>query len=81
MGVFELHKAQSIVWVLGWRPKHEYHPTPHDSKGVFGHLGWGCLDSTRLKLLFGLWGGATNTNTTALHRAAKEFLDTSDGGV
>ena len=25
MGVFELHNAKNIVWVLGWGPKHPYH--------------------------------------------------------
>ena len=28
MGVFELHKARIVVWVLGWRPKHQYQCTP-----------------------------------------------------
>ena len=27
MGVFELHKAKNIVWILGWRPKDQYHYT------------------------------------------------------
>ena len=48
---------------------------------VFGYLGWGCLNCTRLQVLFGFWGGAPNTNTTILRRATKVFLDTWDGGV
>ena len=30
--------------VLGWRPYHPYCCTPQASKGVFGDLGWGCLN-------------------------------------
>ena len=48
---------------------------------VFGYLGWGCLNCTRLKILFWFWSVAPNTNTTILHRAAKVFRDTWDGGV
>ena len=35
--------------VLRWRPKNPYHCTPRASKGVFGCLGWGCLNYTMPK--------------------------------
>ena len=33
------------------------------------------------KILFGIWGGAPNTHTTAPHKPAKVFLDGWDGGA
>ena len=36
MGVFEMHNAKYIDWLLVWRPKHPYHCTLQAGKGVFG---------------------------------------------
>ena len=42
-----------IFWVSGWRLKHPYHCTLLTSKVVLGYLGWGCLNCTMPKNIFG----------------------------
>ena len=81
MGVFELHNANKCHGVLGWPPKHPYLCTLQAGKGVFGYLGWGCLNGTMPRNIVGFCGGAPNTHTSVPYKPAKVFLDTWDGGV
>ena len=56
---------KNTVWVQGWRPKHPYPCTPRARKGVSAYLGWVRLKWIVEKMLFGFWGGAPNTHTSA----------------
>ena len=81
MGLFAMDNGKNIVWVQGWRPKHSYVCTPRARKGVFGILGWVCLQWTMPKNIVSYRGGAPNTNMSVHHGPEKVFLDTWDGGL
>ena len=82
MGLFEQQNAKKTLFGFWGGALNTHTTVPHrPNKGVFGYLGWGCLNCTTAKKFFVFWGGAPDARTTVSHRPAQVFLDTWDGAV
>ena len=74
MVVFEMHCAGKYRLGFGVAPQAPI-PLYHiGQQRCFWIPRMGCLNCTRRKILFGLWGGAPKTDTTVLHRLAKDVF-------